>query len=109
MGYPFGNIEVRGARENNLKNVSLDIPRRQITVFHCDVWKGRFGVGGALPITEANPFRGRQCPGRVIVTAVRWHLRYPLSLSSVDSTGQAIGFPLTANRNAAAARRFFHS
>jgi excinuclease UvrABC ATPase subunit len=30
---PFGNIEVRGARENNLKNISLDIPRRQITVF----------------------------------------------------------------------------
>jgi excinuclease UvrABC ATPase subunit len=33
MGSPFGNIEVRGARENNLKNISLDIPRRQITVF----------------------------------------------------------------------------
>jgi hypothetical protein len=32
MGSPFGNIEVRGARENNLKNISLDIPRRQITV-----------------------------------------------------------------------------
>jgi excinuclease UvrABC ATPase subunit len=30
---PFGSIEVRGARENNLKNISLDIPRRQITVF----------------------------------------------------------------------------
>lgn len=26
-------IEVRGARENNLKNVSLDIPKYQITVF----------------------------------------------------------------------------
>jgi excinuclease UvrABC ATPase subunit len=33
MGSPFGNIQVRGARENNLKNISLDIPRRQITVF----------------------------------------------------------------------------
>jgi hypothetical protein len=30
---PFGNIEVRGARENNLKDISLDIPRRPITVF----------------------------------------------------------------------------
>jgi excinuclease UvrABC ATPase subunit len=29
----FGSIQVRGARENNLKNISLDIPRRQITVF----------------------------------------------------------------------------
>jgi excinuclease UvrABC ATPase subunit len=26
-------IRIRGARENNLKNVSLDIPKRQITVF----------------------------------------------------------------------------
>ncbi|MEP7123237.1 MAG: excinuclease ABC subunit UvrA [Byssovorax sp.] len=33
MGSPFGSIEVRGARQNNLKNISLDIPRRQITVF----------------------------------------------------------------------------
>jgi excinuclease UvrABC ATPase subunit len=27
------HIEVRGARENNLKDVSLDIPKRQLTVF----------------------------------------------------------------------------
>jgi excinuclease UvrABC ATPase subunit len=26
-------IEIRGARENNLKNLSLDVPRRKITVF----------------------------------------------------------------------------
>lgn len=31
MQYPF--IEIRGARENNLKNVSLRIPRNGITVF----------------------------------------------------------------------------
>jgi excinuclease UvrABC ATPase subunit len=29
----FGAIQVRGARENNLKNISVDIPRRNITVF----------------------------------------------------------------------------
>jgi excinuclease UvrABC ATPase subunit len=29
----YGSIKVRGARENNLKNVSLDIPKRKITVF----------------------------------------------------------------------------
>lgn len=29
----FSTIQVRGARENNLKNISVDIPRRQITVF----------------------------------------------------------------------------
>jgi excinuclease UvrABC ATPase subunit len=29
----YGSIRIRGARENNLKNVSLDIPKRRITVF----------------------------------------------------------------------------
>jgi IS6 family transposase len=123
-----------------------------------------------VPITEANPFKGRQYPGQVIVTAVRWYLRYPLAYEhvsellterglpvdgsciwrwvqayapelskrcrqhlksvnksyrvdetyikvkgqekylyrAVDSTGQTIDFLLTAKRNAAAARRFFH-
>ncbi|MES2151823.1 MAG: excinuclease ABC subunit UvrA [Pseudomonadota bacterium] len=30
---PYGSIVIRGARENNLKNVALDIPKRKITVF----------------------------------------------------------------------------
>jgi excinuclease UvrABC ATPase subunit len=29
----FGSIEVRGARENNLRGVSVDIPKRKLTVF----------------------------------------------------------------------------
>jgi excinuclease UvrABC ATPase subunit len=29
----FGAIEVRGARENNLRDISLDIPKRRLTVF----------------------------------------------------------------------------
>src|SRR5215212_10260259 len=29
----WGTIKVRGARENNLKNVNLDIPKRRLTVF----------------------------------------------------------------------------
>jgi excinuclease UvrABC ATPase subunit len=29
----WGSIEVRGARENNLRDVSLDIPKRRLTVF----------------------------------------------------------------------------
>jgi hypothetical protein len=34
MAYPdYGSIIIRGARENNLKNVSLYIPKRRITVF----------------------------------------------------------------------------
>ncbi|MGH2466669.1 MAG: ATP-binding cassette domain-containing protein [Candidatus Limnocylindrales bacterium] len=30
---PWGSIEVRGARENNLRDISLDIPKRRLTVF----------------------------------------------------------------------------
>jgi excinuclease UvrABC ATPase subunit len=33
MSEPNAVIRVRGARENNLRNVSLDIPKRRITVF----------------------------------------------------------------------------
>src|SRR5688500_11003430 len=29
----WGKIQVRGARENNLRDVSVDIPKRQLTVF----------------------------------------------------------------------------
>ena len=29
----WGAIKVRGARENNLKDVSIDIPKRKLTVF----------------------------------------------------------------------------
>src|ERR1044071_1062137 len=29
----YGSIKIRGARENNLKDVSVDIPKRKITVF----------------------------------------------------------------------------
>ncbi len=29
----WGAIRVRGARENNLKDVSLDIPKRRLTAF----------------------------------------------------------------------------
>src|SRR3954451_20410238 len=31
--HAWGSIEVRGARENNLRNVSLDVPKRRLTVF----------------------------------------------------------------------------
>ena len=37
-----------------------------------------------MPITESNPFKGRQYPGQVIVTAVRWYLRYPLAYEHVS-------------------------
>src|SRR6266478_884265 len=36
-----------------------------------------------MPITAANPFKGRQYPGEVILLCVRWYLRYPLSYEHV--------------------------
>ena len=36
-----------------------------------------------MPITVANPFKGRQYPGEVILQAVRWYLRYPLAYEHV--------------------------
>jgi hypothetical protein len=36
-----------------------------------------------VPITVADPFKGRQYPGEVIVQAVRWYLRYPLAYEHV--------------------------
>ncbi|MGI8960526.1 MAG: IS6 family transposase, partial [Bryobacteraceae bacterium] len=34
-------------------------------------------------MTLANPFKGRQYPGEVILQAVRWYLRYPLAYEHV--------------------------
>ena len=36
-----------------------------------------------MPITSANPFKGRQYSGEVILLAVRWYLRYPLAYEHV--------------------------
>src|SRR5262252_4765223 len=37
-----------------------------------------------MPITPTDPFKGRQYPGEVILMAVRWYLRYPLSYLHVS-------------------------
>ena len=36
-----------------------------------------------MSITVANPFKGRQYPGEVILQAVRWYLRYPWAYGHV--------------------------
>jgi transposase, IS6 family len=36
-----------------------------------------------MPITPANPFKGRHYSGEVILLAVRWYLRYPLAYEQV--------------------------
>ena len=37
-----------------------------------------------MPITATDPFKGRQFPGDIILMAVRWYLRYPLSFEQVS-------------------------
>jgi IS6 family transposase len=37
-----------------------------------------------MPISPRNPFKGRHYPGQVILSAVRWYLRYPLAYLHVS-------------------------
>lgn len=49
----YGSIRLRGARENNLKNVSLDIPKRRITVFTGVSGSGKSSIVFDTIATEA--------------------------------------------------------
>jgi excinuclease UvrABC ATPase subunit len=55
MGSPFGNIEVRGARENNLKDVTLQIPKRKLTIFTGVSGSGKSSIVFDTLATEAQP------------------------------------------------------
>jgi transposase, IS6 family len=50
-----------------------------------------------VPITPTNPFKGRQYPGEVIVTAVRWYLRYPLAYEHLSELLAERGLPVDAS------------
>jgi transposase, IS6 family len=50
-----------------------------------------------VPITGANPFKGRQYPGEVILIAVRWYLRYPLAYEHVSDLLTERGLPVDAS------------
>ena len=50
-----------------------------------------------MPASEANPFKGRQYPGQVIVTAFRWYLRYPLAYEHVSELLGEPGLPVDAS------------
>jgi transposase, IS6 family len=50
-----------------------------------------------VPITAANPFKGRQYPGEVILMAVRWYLRYPLAYEHVSELLTERGLPVDAS------------
>src|ERR1700687_4400330 len=50
---PQEYIEIRGARENNLKNVSLEIPKRRITIFTGVSGSGKSSIVFDTIATEA--------------------------------------------------------
>jgi excinuclease UvrABC ATPase subunit len=50
---PQEYIEIRGARENNLKNVSLRIPKRKITIFTGVSGSGKSSIVFDTVATEA--------------------------------------------------------
>jgi chloramphenicol 3-O-phosphotransferase len=50
---PLEYIEIRGARENNLKNVSLRIPKRKITIFTGVSGSGKSSIVFDTVATEA--------------------------------------------------------
>ena len=53
MSSSYGNIEVRGARENNLKDVTLQIPKRKLTIFTGISGSGKSSIVFDTLATEA--------------------------------------------------------
>ena len=47
-----------------------------------------------MPITPTHPFKGRPYPGDVMIMAVRWYLRYPLSYEHVSELLAERGLPV---------------
>jgi transposase, IS6 family len=50
-----------------------------------------------MPINARNPFKGRQYAGKVVLTAMRWYLRYPLVYEHVSELLVERGLPVDAN------------
>jgi hypothetical protein len=44
-----------------------------------------------MPITAANPFKGRHYPGELTLLCVRWYLRFPLAYEHVAEIVQERG------------------
>ncbi|GJE45996.1 DDE-type integrase/transposase/recombinase [Methylobacterium soli] len=64
-------------------------------------------IAAKLKSRSKHDFRGRHFEAALIVQAVSWYLRYPLSYRAIDEHGAPVDFLLSARRDLDAAKRFF--
>ena len=92
-----GFVRVRGAREHNLKNVDLEIPRDALVVFHRRLRLGQVVAG----------VRHALCRGAAAVSGIRLALR-PAAVPPDGRAGGRRNRRLAAGRGPAAAARLAH-
>nr|AFV52154.1 efflux pump [Streptoalloteichus sp. ATCC 53650] len=68
----YGNIEVRSARENNLQEVSLDLPKRKITVFTGVSGSGKSSLAFGTIAAESQRLINETYPGYVQAVMPRY-------------------------------------
>lgn len=87
----WGVIKVRGARENNLRDISLDVPKRQLTVFTGVSGSGKSSViHGCLPRTDPSVTLIDQC--RVVFSGPPAELAASGTLTG-EHLGRRVGVP----------------
>ncbi len=83
----WGAIKVRGARENNLRNISLDIPKRRLTVF-----TGVSGSGKSSLVFETIAAESRRLMNETYTAFVQSFIGTPArpNVDSLDNLSAAI-------------------
>src|SRR5918994_2700967 len=84
---PWGAIRVRGARENNLRDISLDIPKRQLTVF-----TGVSGAGKSSLVFETIAAESRRLINETYTAFVQGFMATPArpDVDSIENLTAAI-------------------
>jgi excinuclease UvrABC ATPase subunit len=93
----FGNIEIRRARVNNLNNVSLDIPKRQITVFTGVSGSGKSSLVFGTVAAESQRLVNETYPAYVQAVLPRYGQPDVDSLANLSVAVVVDQQPMTAN------------
>ena len=72
---PQEYIEIRGARENNLKNVNLRIPKRKITIFTGVSGSGKSSIVFDTIATESQRLLNENLGANILKTAFQLSMR----------------------------------